>query len=109
MDEQKRELLRIQLAMTTGFLASLDAVARSEPAFGKYDAYVEYVHRYNSIVHSLQRIDPALAVNFVPYDRDWSSRLITPRATFDSVHANVSMLKPYLEVLIGAKPTKPRI
>lgn len=108
MDETQRNQLREFLHVATALLESMDkAVGSGGMEIGRWTSYRSYMENYQVLLSALNKAI-TLPPIFFAYDMSkvpTSGNLVWPaqKEHFESVHANLSIVKSWLEVKIGLK------
>jgi hypothetical protein len=108
VDISTRDNLREFLTIANALLDSMDTALHADPAsMFKHASFKIYMRKYNQLVEALSkttRVDTIIDLynlDQVPGSHD--TTLIHQKELFDSVHANLSILKAYLENKLGLK------
>ena len=108
MDVSPQDQLREFLTIANALLDSMATGLHADPAnMFKYASFKIYMRKYNQLVEALSettRVDTIVDLynlDLVPGSHDTTP--IRQKELFDSVHANLSILKAYLENKLGLK------
>lgn len=108
MNTQVREQLREFLHVTNALLDSMNAslLADSDNVW-KYAGYKQYIRKYNQLVNAISQVMPINTIvdvynlDNIPGNADTIA--IQQKELFESAHANLSVLKAYLESKLDLK------
>ena len=108
MNTQVREQLREFLHVTNALLDSMNAslLADSDNVW-KYAGYRQYIRKYNQLVNAISQVMPINTIvdvynlDNIPGNAD--TLAIQQKEFFESTHANLSVLKAYLESKLDLK------
>jgi REase_DpnII-MboI len=113
MDEKTREQLTDYLAATDALLVSMNtSVAADSESVWKYAGFGMYARKYNQFVQAIAKlVEIEIVVDLYDMDRLPSiNATIAPqqKEIFEGVHANLSILKAFLESKLGVRTDKIR-
>src|SRR5438067_732170 len=108
MDDTKREQLRALLGAVNAVLDSMSATFHTDQNdVWKYASFKTYLRKCNELIRAVSAVTPIdTAVDLYDLDRVPGSCDTIPlqqRELFSSAHANLSILKAYLENKIGIR------
>ena len=108
MDSSNNDRLPEYLAVATALLDSMNTALQADSeSQWKHAGFKTYIRKYNQLVEAVSKIAPVDSIvdyydiERVPGSHD--STIIQQKELFDSAHANISILKSFLEVKIGVK------
>lgn len=103
-----RDKLREYLLAAQALLDSMEATRRSDSEnIWKYAAFRTFMRKYNQLANAVSQVTPIETIidlyniDAVPGSHDTTA--IHQKEFFDSVHANLSILKSFIENKIGLK------
>lgn len=108
MDRQRQEQVKEYLLQVTALLESMNtSVDADSDSVWKYAGYREYIRKYNQLVRAISQVVKVSAV-IEAYDFErirvpMDMTVVQQKELFDSVHANLSILKAYLEGKLNLK------
>jgi len=108
MDKQQQERVKEYLLQVIALLESMNtSVGADTDSVWKYAGYKQYIRKYNQLVEVISRVVNIDAVVDV-YNPDhipdaMSTIAMQQKELFESVHANLSILKAYLESKLNLK------
>ena len=110
MDKQQQEQLKEFLHISNALLESMNASLRTDTDNNnkwKYAGYWQYARKYNQLVEAISKIIKIETVvdvfNMQKLPSIGDTFLPEQKAYFESVHANLSILKAYLEIKLDIK------
>jgi len=104
--DQVKEFLHITSALLESMNSSLRADSNDKNMW-KYAGYWQYARKYNQLVEAISRVMPINTIvdlfdmSKVPTEGD--TLIFEQRALFEATHANLSILKAYLENKLDLK------
>lgn len=110
--EEDKKALKEYLSFANALLDSMDqsVKASSEANIWKHTSYETYMRKYNALVQEVTKVTTGTSLldvyNLEKTPTMRNSTAIQQKGYFDSVHANLSILKAFLENKIGIKEDK---
>lgn len=108
MDKIEWEKLKEFLHYTNAILESMNSSLRMDAEnVWKYSSFKQYIRKYNQLVEGISRVSPIdMIVDLYDFDKipsAYDTIAMQQKELFESVHANLSILKAYLENKLNLK------